>query len=111
METLNLSSADIEPVRYKLYESRRQNTPALWYPEANSWLVFRHQDVASLARSPMVRTDYLVREKISDAMLDADPSLREIVATISRWMVYNEAPIHGPPRHNSCRPDRNLNLS
>ncbi|MHA6890095.1 cytochrome P450 [Ralstonia pseudosolanacearum] len=95
METLNLSSADIEPVRYKLYESRRQNTPALWYPEANSWLVFRHQDVASLARSPMVRTDYLVREKISDAMLDADPSLREIVATISRWMVYNEAPIHG----------------
>ncbi|AEG69561.1 cytochrome P450 [Ralstonia solanacearum] len=95
METLNLSSSEIEPHRYRLYEAHRQNAPALWYPAANSWLIFRHGDAASLARSPLVRTDYLVREKISDAMLEADPALREIVATISRWMIYNEAPIHG----------------
>ncbi|MEO6147914.1 MAG: cytochrome P450, partial [Sulfuriferula sp.] len=57
-------------------------------------LIFRHADVAGLARSDMVKTDYLIKEKITDEMLEDQPALREIVNTISHWMIYNESPIH-----------------
>src|SRR5579883_2027798 len=91
---INLSSAAIESSRYDLYQQFLEKQPIFWYEQAKTWLVFRHADVARLARGDMVRTDYLIKEKITDQMLRDDPALNEIVATISRWMIYNEAPIH-----------------
>lgn len=90
----NLAGPTINTDRYEHYKNFLETEPTLWYSAANTWMLFRHADVSRLARSDMVCTNYLIREKVSDEMMADDPALQEIVGTISRWMIYNEAPIH-----------------
>jgi cytochrome P450 len=92
--SFNLADPTLNETRYEHYDSYREATRALWYAKASSWLIFRHEDVAALAKSSLVTTNHLVREKITDEMLRDDPALAEIVGTISKWMIYNEAPNH-----------------
>lgn len=60
----NLADPLINTNRYDLYKEYLESDPTFWYQQANTWAVFRHADVTRLARSDMVCTDRLIREKI-----------------------------------------------
>lgn len=80
--------------RYETYRFYRENEPVTWYEPANSWLIFRHDDISQLGRSTSVCTDHLVQAKLASGVGTNNPHLAEITNTISKWMIYNEAPVH-----------------
>ncbi|AKH63652.1 MULTISPECIES: cytochrome P450 [Photorhabdus] len=80
--------------RYSVYERLRNEAPAYFSKEMNSWFITRYEDVSSLLRSNDLITSHLIQEKLDNLKEGESEHFKEIIDIISTWMIYNDRPVH-----------------